>query len=48
MNPDNNSGQAGNVGTGVTGVLPMAGAAALFLLCAAGLMVLVSKKQKLD
>lgn len=48
VNPDNNSGQAGNVGTGITGALPMAGAAALLLLCAAGLMVLVSKKQKLD
>lgn len=48
VKPDNNSGQTGNVGTGITGALPMAGAAALLLLCAAGIMVWVSKKQKLD
>lgn len=51
VTPDNNGGgdgntsHAGNVGTGIAGMMPIAGAAVL-LLCAAGIVFLVMKRRK--
>ncbi len=45
VTPDNNGdGNANNVGTGIAGMMPIAGAAVL-LLCAAGIVVLVMKRR---